>query len=91
MHISLTILCILITAADTPNGNCDLGDLQLTSRTDNSSELSSEGRLEVCVNNAWGTICDTAFSSQDAQVACAQLGYDEQGECLCLLLCILYV
>jgi len=70
-------------AADTPNGNCDLGDLRLSSRTDDSSELSSEGRLEVCVNNAWGTICDAAFGSRDAQVACAQLGYDEEGECLC--------
>jgi len=70
---------LLYLAADTPSGNCDLGDLRLTSRTDDSSELSSEGRLEVCVNNAWGTICDTSFGSHDAHVACGQLGYEGEG------------
>ena len=34
-----------------------------------------EGRLEVCINNAWGAVCDNAFSQDDATVVCTQLGY----------------
>lgn len=33
------------------------------------------GRVEVCINNAWGTICrDSFFDSVDAGVICQQLG-----------------
>ncbi|ORU90494.1 MAG: hypothetical protein A6F71_05880 [Cycloclasticus sp. symbiont of Poecilosclerida sp. M] len=32
-----------------------------------------EGRVEVCINRAWGTICDNGFSSEDATVICNQL------------------
>ena len=64
---------------NTTDGNCTHGDLRIAARSDDSTDLFSEGRLEVCVNNAWGTICDTAYSARDADVACSQLGYDDQG------------
>ena len=35
---------------------------------------SSEGRVEICINNAWGTVCDNQFGTTDAKVICAQLG-----------------
>ena len=34
-----------------------------------------EGRVEICINNAWGTVCSNRFSSSDAQVICRNLGY----------------
>ena len=61
------------------NINCSHGDLRIRSCNDDSAQLFREGRLEVCVNSTWGTICDKAYSSRDAQVACAQLGYDDGG------------
>ena len=38
-----------------------------------------EGRLEVCLNNKWGTVCDNDWGSFDAQVVCNQLGYPSSG------------
>lgn len=49
---------------------CD-GDIRLA-----SGEADNNGRIEVCFNGQWGTICDTAWTTEDAQVACYQLGYE---------------
>lgn len=37
--------------------------------------MEYEGNVQICYNNLWGGICDSGWSSSDAQVVCRQLGY----------------
>ena len=37
--------------------------------------------MEVCLNRAWGTVCNDQFSEIDAVVVCKQMEFAESGEC----------
>ena len=54
--------------------DCTNGDIRLI-----GGSTSFEGRVEICYNNNWGTVCDDQWGTPDATVACRQLGYSTTG------------
>ena len=54
--------------------DCVSGDVRLINGTS-----KSQGRLEVCIGNVWGTVCGRSWDTYDSQVVCKQLGYQRLG------------
>ena len=65
--------------------NCSDGDVRLE-----GGLTEYEGRVEICINQVWGTICRGSYrywyyynlwGVPDGRVVCRQLGHQELGEC----------
>ena len=55
-------------------GDDENGDVRLR---DGSTYF--EGRVEICKNNEWGTVCIDSWNENNARVVCRQLGFSPEG------------
>ena len=56
--------------------NCTDYDVQLV-----DGPSLNEGRLLICINEVWGTLCNIGIDYNDARVICLELGY-KRGLCV---------
>ena len=57
------------------NINCSNGEVKLVGGVN-----EYEGRVEICINKVWGTVCYSSWDVRDARVVCRQLGHQELGK-----------
>ena len=59
---------------------CQDGQIRLS-----GGQSPTEGRVEICFNNQWGTVCDDFWDARDATVVCTQLGLPSEGKLVSLV------
>lgn len=61
---------------------CENGYVRLVNDTPESFSIKdalSRGRVEICINQTFHTICEDDWSDIDASVLCAELGFSTYG------------
>ena len=51
---------------------CENGDIRLV-----NGESELEGRVELCLNTRWGTVCDSQWTDNHTAVVCRELGFSD--------------
>ena len=54
---------------------CENGDIRLVTSDGDTGEDVMSGRVEMCWDDRWGTVCDQGWSDNDATVVCRELGF----------------
>lgn len=55
--------------------DCEEGAIRLA-----GGKIDQEGRVEVCNNGVWGSICSASFDTVDGHVICKDLGYKSKNQ-----------
>lgn len=50
--------------------NCVDGDVRLV-----NGSAPYEGRVEICYDGVWGSVCDSGWDNRDASIVCLQMGF----------------
>ena len=59
----VTLYCVIAR-------ECNESDVRLV-----EDQTPDDGRVEICLNGLWGSVCDHRWDIRDAEVVCRQLQY----------------
>ena len=61
---------------------CENWEVRLVGSNSEMGDSVLRGRVEICWNETWGTVCDRGWSLSDATIVCRQLGFSQFGKSL---------
>ena len=71
-YYSAGVICQGNTSAPT---QCELGEVRLV-----AGQKKTEGRVEVCANGYWATVCYSYWDTVGTELVCKQLGFPREGK-----------
>ena len=69
-NINLIVIFIIYDPLTAANFSCEDGEVRLA-----GGDTPNEGRVEICFDNQFGTICNDGWDGNDAKVICGELGF----------------
>ena len=73
IQMNYDLIMLVIIFID-PGFSCTDGEIRLV-----DGLSANVGRVEICYDNHYGTICQNGWNQHDASVVCAQLGFEREG------------
>ena len=66
----------ITSVSDVEIVNCTEGEARLV-----NGPSANKGRVEICIDQSWATVCSSGFGHEESRVVCRQLGYQRYGIC----------